>query len=86
MRVITPPKPRTISAAAAYRTCLDHARNALGERGFVVSAPYQPDTVEDRGGALLMTATVRAQRGSESWARAMSCEASEARVFRLELI
>lgn len=78
--------PRAISAGAAYRVCLDHARRALGERGFVVAAPYQPDTVEDRGGALLMTATVRAQRGGDSWARAMSCEASESRVYRLELI
>ncbi len=78
--------PRVISAAAAYQTCLTKARNALGERGFVVSAPYRPDTVEDRGGALLMTATVRAQRGGDSWARAMSCEASENRVYRLELI
>lgn len=78
--------PRRVSAVAAYRACLDHARGALGERGFVVSAPYEPDTVEDRGGALLMTATVRAQRGGESWARAMSCEASESRVYRLELI
>lgn len=78
--------PRRISAAAAYQTCLDKARGALGERGFVVSAPYRPDTVEDRGGALLMTATVRAQRGGDSWARAMSCEASENRVYRLELI
>ncbi len=75
-----------ISSAAAYRICLDHARRALGERGFVVAAPYRPDTVEDRGAALLMTATVRAQRGGESWARAMSCEASESRVFRMELI
>lgn len=78
--------PRAISAAAAYKTCLNKARSALGERGFVISAPYRPDTVEDRGGALLMTATVRAQRGPESWARAMSCEASEGRVYRLELI
>ena len=78
--------PRRVAEAAAYRTCVDHARRALGERGFVVAAPYQPDTVEDRGGALLMTATVRAQRGGESWARAMSCEASENRVYRLELI
>ncbi len=78
--------PRAISAAAAYRACLDQARGALGQRGFVISAPYAPDTVEDRGGALLMTATVRAQRGGDSWARAMSCEASENRVYRLELI
>ncbi|WP_375204512.1 hypothetical protein [Hyphococcus sp.] len=78
--------PRVISAAAAYRACLDHARSALGQRGFVVSAPYRPETVEDRGGALLMTATVTAQRGADRWARAMSCEASEGRVFRLELI
>lgn len=78
--------PRRVTAAAAYGTCLDHARRALGERGFVISAPYQPETVEDRGGALLMTATVRARRGGESWARAMSCEASESRVFRMELI
>ena len=82
----TGPAPIRVSSAAAYQTCLDHARRALGERGFVVSAPYRPDTIEDRGGALLMTATVTAQRGSERWARAMSCEASNARVFRLELI
>ncbi|WP_428407050.1 hypothetical protein [Hyphococcus sp.] len=78
--------PRPISAAAAYRVCLDHARGALGERGFVVSAPYRPETVEDRGGALLMTATVTASRGADMWSRAMSCEASEGRVYRLELI
>ena len=78
--------PRLISASAAYSACLTHARRALGERGFVVSAPYQPDTVEDRGGALLMTATVTAQRGADSWSRAMSCEASESRVYRMELI
>lgn len=77
---------RPISAGAAYRVCLDHARRALGERGFVVAAPYQPDTVEDRDGALLMTATVTAQRGPDRWSRAMSCEASESRVYRLELI
>lgn len=78
--------PLPISAGAAFRTCLDHARNALGERGFVVSAPYRPETIEDRGEALLMTATVRARRGGESWSRAMSCEASETRVYRMELI
>lgn len=78
--------PRRVSASAAYQTCLDHARRALGERGFVVTAPYRPETVEDRGGALMMTATVTAQRGPESWARAMSCEASEGRVYRMELI
>ncbi len=78
--------PRLVSAGAAYQVCLDHARRALGERGFVVSAPYRPDTVEDRGGAVLMTATVTAQRGGERWSRAMSCEASESRVYRLELI
>ncbi|PQA88477.1 hypothetical protein CW354_09315 [Marinicaulis flavus] len=78
--------PRAISASAAYRTCLDHARRALGERGFVVTAPYRPETVEDRGGALMMTATVTAQRGRDQWARAMSCEASESRVYRMELI
>ena len=78
--------PRPISAGAAYQTCLTHARRALSERGFVVAAPYRPDTVQDRGGALLMTATVTAQRGGERWSRAMSCEASESRVYRLELI
>ncbi len=78
--------PRVISASAAYQTCLDHARRALGERGFVVTAPYRPETVEDRGGALMMTATVTAQRGADQWARAMSCEASEGRVYRMELI
>ncbi|GJL91421.1 hypothetical protein [Hyphococcus sp.] len=78
--------PQPISAGAAYQTCLTHARRALSERGFVVVAPYRPDTVQDRGGALLMTATVTAQRGGERWSRAMSCEASESRVYRLELI
>ncbi|MEO1136399.1 MAG: hypothetical protein AAFW68_07290 [Pseudomonadota bacterium] len=78
--------PQPISAGAAFQTCLDHARNALGERGFVISAPYRPETIEDRGEALLMTATVRARRGGESWARAMSCEANETRVYRMELI
>ena len=78
--------PLPISASAAYRVCLDHARRALSERGFVVAAPYRPDTVEDRGGALLMTATVTAQRGGDRWSRAMSCEASESRVYRMELI
>ena len=80
------PAPVRVSSDAAYRNCLDHARRALGERGFVITAPYRPDTVEDRGQALLMTATVRAQRGGDSWARAMSCEASENRVYRMELI
>jgi hypothetical protein len=79
-------EPVRISSGAAYQTCLDHARRALGERGFVVTAPYRPDTVEDRGQALLMTATVTAQRGPDRWARAMSCEASEYRVYRMELI
>ncbi len=80
------PEPIRVSSAAAYETCLRHARTALGERGFVISAPYRPDTVEARGGAVLMTATVTAQRGGERWARAMSCEASETRVYRMELI
>ena len=80
------PAPARVSSAAAYQTCLDHARRALGERGFVVTAPYRPDTVEDRGQAVLMTATVTAQRGPDRWARAMSCEASEYRVYRMELI
>lgn len=75
-----------ISSEAAYQTCLDHARRALGERGFVVSAPYRPDTADAVGDALLMTATVTAQRGGESWSRAMSCEASNTRVYRMELI
>lgn len=78
--------PRRVSADAAYHACLAHARRALGERGFAVSAPYRPDTVEDRGGALLMTATVTTQRGADMWSRAMSCEASESRVYRMELI
>lgn len=78
--------PRMISESAAYNACLSHARRALAERGFVVSAPYRPETVEDRGGALLMTATVTAERGADMWSRAMSCEASENRVYRMELI
>ena len=78
--------PRLVSAGAAYEACLAHARRALGERGFAVSAPYRPETVEDRGGALLMTATVTTQRGADMWSRAMSCEASESRVYRMELI
>jgi hypothetical protein len=78
--------PARITVDAAYDACLRHARNALGERGFVVSAPYQPETAVDRGGAWLMTATVTAQRGPDRWSRAMSCEASDNRVFRLELI
>lgn len=78
--------PIPISVDAAYDACLRQARAALGERGFVVSAPYRPDTAEDRGGAWLMTATVTAQRGPDRWSRAMSCEASDNRVYRLELI
>ncbi|WDI32555.1 hypothetical protein PUV54_05020 [Hyphococcus flavus] len=78
--------PARISVDAAYQVCLDHARSALAERGFVVTAPYRPASIEDRGGALLMTANVSAQRGRESWSRAMSCEASDTRVYRLELI
>lgn len=78
--------PRMVSESAAYNACLSHARRALAERGFVVSAPYRPETVEDRGGALLMTATVTAERGADMWSRAMSCEASESRVYRMELI
>ncbi|WP_411816619.1 hypothetical protein [Hyphococcus sp. DH-69] len=74
------------SPDAAYQVCLDQARGALAERGFVITAPYRPDTVEDRGGSWMMTATVTAQRGGDRWARAMSCEASESRVYRMELI
>lgn len=79
--------PRYASSPSfAYQACLDHARRALGERGFVVAAPYQPDTADNLGGAWRLTATVRARRGGESWSRAMSCEADGARVYRLELI
>lgn len=78
--------PARITVDAAYQACLNHARGALSERGFVISAPYRPDTAVDRGGAWLMTATVTARRGPDRWSRAMSCEASGERVYRLELI
>lgn len=79
-------EPIYVSVDAAYDACLRHARSALAERGFIVSAPYRPETAEDRGGAWLMTATVTAQRGPDRWSRAMSCEASDTRVYRMELI
>lgn len=80
------PEPIRISYDTAYQTCIQHARNALGNRGFVLSAPFRPDTAEEAGVAWKMTATVNAERGGESWSRAMYCEASENRVFMLELI
>lgn len=75
-----------ISVAEAYQTCLRRVRSALSERGFILSAPFEPDTADDLGGAWLMTATVMAQRGSEDWSRAMTCEADEGRVYMVELI
>ena len=75
-----------ISVAEAYQTCLRRVRSALSERGFILSAPFEPDTADDLGGAYRMTATVMAQRGSDDWSRAMTCEADEGRVYMVELI
>lgn len=75
-----------ISVAEAYQTCLRRVRSALSERGFIVSAPFEPDTAEDIGGAWKMTATVLAQRGADDESRAMYCEADETRVYLVELI
>lgn len=75
-----------ISVAEAYQTCLRRVRSAMSERGFIVSAPYKPETADDLGGAWKMTATVMTQRGAEDWSRAMVCEADESRVYMVELI
>ena len=75
-----------ISVAEAYQTCLRRVRSALSERGFILSAPFEPDTADDLGGAWKMTATVMAQRGSQDWSRAMVCEADAGRVYMVELI
>jgi len=80
------PEPIRLSYGKAYDACLQHARNALGNRGFILSAPYKPETAEDLGGSWKMTATVIAQKGSEDWSRAMYCEADDSRVYLLELI
>lgn len=80
------PGPIRISPEAAFDACISHARSALAERGFVLSAPYEPDTAEDLGGSWKMTANVMAQRGGESWTRALYCEADDNRVYLLELI
>lgn len=75
-----------ISVAEAYQTCLRRVRSALSERGFILSAPFEPDTADDLGGAWKMTATVMAQRGSQDWSRAMVCKADAGRVYMVELI
>lgn len=75
-----------VSVAEAYQSCLRQVRSAMSERGFIISAPFEPDTADDLGGAWKMTATVLTQRGAEDWSRAMVCEADEARVYRVELI
>ena len=80
------PEPIRVSYANAYQACTKHARAALGNRGFVLAAPAKPDTAEDVGGAWKMTATVTAQKGDDSWSRAMYCEADDSRVYLLELI
>jgi len=81
------PAPISISYRGAYATCMTHARKALGDRGFILAAPDRPETAEDAGGAWRITATVSAQnQKGESWNRAMYCEATEDRVFLLELI
>ena len=80
------PEPIRVDYGRAYDACLQQAREALGERGFVLSAPYKPATAENRGGSWVLTATVNAQRGADAWSRALSCEADSGRVYRLELI
>ncbi len=80
------PAPIRLSYEGAYSACLTHARNALGDRGIVLSAPCKPETAEDFGVAWKMTPTGLAARGAESWSRAMYCEADEGRVYLLELI
>lgn len=80
------PEPIRVSYASAYNACIRHAREALGNRGYVLSAPYKPETAEDLGGSWKMTATVTAQKGADGWSRAMYCEAADNRVYLLELI
>jgi len=81
------PAPIRVSVASAYEACTDHARVALGRRGYVLSAPAAPETAEDLGTGWKMTATVLAEnRRGDRWSRAMYCEADEGRVFLLELI
>ena len=81
------PEPIRLTYQDAYKACTQHARNALGNRGFTLAAPARPETAEDLGGAWKMTATVRAQNGNgEAWSRAMYCEADDRRVYLLELI
>ncbi len=80
------PEPIRLTYADAYRACTKHARAALGNRGFILAAPAEPDTAEDVGGAWKMTATVTAQKGDDRWSRAMYCEADDSRVYLLELI
>ena len=80
------PEPIRFSYAGAYQACMTHARAALGDRGFILAGPAKPETAEDLGGAWKMTATVTAQKGGDSWSRAMYCEADDSRVYLLELI
>lgn len=75
-----------ISVAEAYQACLRRVRTALSERGFIVSAPYEPETADDLGGSWKMTATLMTQRGAEDTSRAMYCEADAERVYLVELI
>ena len=75
-----------VSSSLAYQACIRRVRTALSERGYILSAPYRPETAEDIGGAWKMTATVLAQRGADDWSRAMYCEADEDRVYLVELI
>ncbi|CAK9039398.1 Uncharacterized protein SCF082_LOCUS24157 [Durusdinium trenchii] len=82
------PEPIRLSfSGAAYSTCVDHARQALADRNFILAAPARPDTADDIGGAWKMTANVSAQnQQGEQWTRAMYCEADDSRVYLLELI
>ena len=80
------PEPIRLSYDSAYDACIQHARNAMGNRGFELSAPVRPETAEDTGAGWKLTATVNAERGADSWRRAMYCEASGERVYLLELI
>ena len=75
-----------VSSSLAYQACIRRVRTALSERGYILSAPFEPETAEDIGGAWKMTATVLAQRGADDWSRAMYCEADEDRVYLVELI
>lgn len=78
---------RSLSADAAFRVCTNHARNALGDQGYVLAAPSVPETADDLGGAWKMTANVTAQNQyGDRWTRAMYCEADERRVYLIELI